>query len=208
MQIIKINPSRPSSKIIKIVARVIKNGGVVIYPTDTIYGIGANALDKQAIKKIYNIKQRPENKPLSVVVGDARMAEKYCAINKLQEEIFDCLLPGPFTLIFRAKPQVKSKIFTLYKSTLSLRIPDYKITKMLARELKIPFTSTSANISGLPGSGNIKNVLDQLVWNVSHEVRRRNVENIDLVLDAGILPKRKPSTIIDLTGEESKVIRK
>lgn len=206
MQITKINPDRPSQKIIKLAAKIIKNGGTVIYPTDTIYGIGANAMDKRAIEKIYKIKKRPENKPLSVIVNDIRTAKKYCAIGKAREEIFDCLLPGPFTLIFRAKPQAKNKIFTLYKNTLSIRIPDFKITAMLAKEIKIPFASTSANISGMPGSGDIKKVLRQLEIKKKADLSANR--RIDLVLDAGILPKRKPSTIIDLTLKTPKVIRK
>lgn len=199
MKIIKIDPKNPSLKAIKIAAEVIKKGGVIIYPTDTIYGIGASALDKYAIEKIYRIKERPETKPFSVVVRDIEMAKKYCIVDKSNKEIFSALLPGPFTLVFSANNRAKEKIFTLHKNTLSLRIPDYKITSMLSKELKFPFTATSANISGLPGSGDIKKVLKQL---------KNKKDQIDLVLDAGVLPKKNPSIIIDLTGKKPRFIRK
>ncbi|MBU3925030.1 MAG: L-threonylcarbamoyladenylate synthase [Patescibacteria group bacterium] len=200
MRIIKINSNNPSLETIKIAAKVLKNGGVIIYPTDTIYGLGASALDKNSVKKIYEVKKRPATKPLSIVVKDIKMAKKYCAMSKKQEEIFSSLLPGPFTLIFKkCSDKCPSRIFTGYKNTFSVRIPDYKITALLAKELKIPLTSTSANISGLPGSGDINKVLRQL----------ENKKNrIDLVLDAGVLPKKNSSTIIDLTGNEPKIIRK
>ncbi len=199
MRIVKIDKNNPDDKIIKFAAEVIKKGGAIIYPTDTIYGIGVNALDQNAINKVYKIKKRSDNKPLSAVVSDIKMAKKYCIVGKIQEEIFSALLPGAFTLIFPGKISKKSKILTAYNGTLSIRIPDCKITARLAKELKIPFTATSANISGLPGSGDIRKVLKQL----------NNKKNqIDLVLDAGVLPEKNPSTIIDLTGENPKIIRK
>ncbi len=197
MRIFKIDRNNPDRKIISLAAKIIKSGGIVIYPTDTIYGIGASALNENAVKKIYEIKGRKENKPLSVIVSDMKMAKKYCRINKAQQEIFTALLPGPFTLVLPKKHAVK--IFARGEKTLAIRTPELKITKMLAMYLKIPFTATSANISGLPGSGDIKKILKQL----------KNKKNqIDLVLDAGVLPKRKPSTIIDLTAKKPKVIRK
>lgn len=221
MQIIKINLKNPSSKTIKIAAEIIKKGGVVIYPTDTIYGIGANALSREAVDKVYRIKERPEGKPLSVITGDIEAAKKYCVLNKKQEEIFKAVLPGPFTLILksksakeknkpmrhldRSKDQSENKIqknkcvFTVFNNTLSVRIPDCKITALLAKELKIPITATSANISGLPGSGDIGKVLKQL---------ENKKSQIDLVLDAGILPEKDPSVIVDLTGKSPKIIRK
>lgn len=207
MKIIKINPKNPSLKAIKLAASIIKKGGAVIYPTDTIYGIGVNALDKNAVRKVYKIKERPENKPLSIVVSDLKMAKKYCIIEKPQEEIFSALLPGAFTLVFRAKASRSNKILTTYNRTLSIRIPKHKIVSMLSKELKIPFTATSANISGLPGSGDISKILKQLGINKKKPDLSVN-QRIDLVLDAGILPKKNPSTIIDLTGKEPKIIRK
>lgn len=199
MQVIKINPKNPSLKAIESAADVIRKGGVIIYPTDTIYGIGASALDQKAIDKVYKIKERSGTKPLSVVVSDIRMAKKYCVVGKIQEEVFSALLPGAFTLIFSNKAAKNNKILTMYNGTLSVRIPDYKITSMLARKLKIPFTATSANISGLSGSGDINEILKQLE-------NKKNL--VDLVLDAGVLPKKDPSVIVDLTGDKPRIIRK
>lgn len=206
MQIIKINFKKPSLKAIKIAAEVIKKGGVIIYPTDTIYGIGASALSREAIDKVYKIKKRPENKPLSIIVRDIRMAKKYCTISKTQSEIFNAVFPGPFTLVFWVKSRNQKNILTAHKGSVSVRIPDCKITKLLSKKLGVPFTATSANISGLPGSGDIRKVLKQF------GIDRKKIDSqelgIDLVLDAGILPKKNPSTIIDLTGRIPKIIRK
>jgi len=178
---------------------------VVIYPTDTIYGLGANALNKSATQKVFAVKGRKKTKPLSIVVMDIKMAKKYCRVNKIQQEIFSALLPGPFTLILPKK--ANAKIFAGDGKTLAIRIPNSRITQELADYLKIPFTATSANISGLPGSGDIKKVLKQLGINRKKPNLSRLL-GISLVLDAGNLPKRKPSTIIDLSGKEPKVIRK
>lgn len=199
MQIIKIDPKKPSRKAIRIASEIIKKGGTIIYPTDTIYGIGASALDQKAIDRVYEIKSRPIGKPLSVIVSDIKMAKKYCRLGRSEEEIFGALLPGAFTLIFPGKILKRNKILTLFRGTLSVRIPDSKVTMNLAKSLKIPFTATSANISGLQGSGDINKVLKQLG-------NKKNL--IDLVLDAGILPEKNPSVIVDLAGNEPKIIRK
>ncbi len=205
MRIFKIDRNNPDRRAIKSAARVIKSKGVVIYPTDTIYGLGANALDKRTVKKIFKIKKRPEVKAVSVVVKDVKMAKKYCRVNKIQQEIFSALLPGPFTLILPKK--ANAKIFAGDKKTLAIRIPDSRVTQALADYLKIPFTATSANISGLSGSGDIKKVLKQLGINRKKPNLSAN-RRISLVLDAGNLPKRKPSIIIDLTKPTPKIIRK
>ncbi len=227
MRIIKINPKKPSLKTIKIAAEIIKKGGVIIYPTDTIYGIGASALNQEAVNKVYKIKARSKNKPLSAVISDIAMAKKYCEIGETREEIFSALLPGAFTLILKVKSakrkdklmhdfnylknqskvKIQKCIFTGFKNTLSLRIPDCKITELLSKELKIPFTATSANISGFPGNGDINKVLKQFGIDRKKPESFRSI-GIDLVLDAGILPKKNPSMIIDLTGEKPKIIRK
>ena len=154
------------------------------------------------------------------------MAKKYCIISELQAEIFNTVFPGSFTLIFKVG-SIKEKsesvcrydalehhstsknsrnIFTVYKNTLSVRVPNYKITKLLSKELGIPFTSTSANISGLPGSGNIQKILKQ--FKAKKNPPRQGLDLIDLVLDAGVLPKKNPSTIIDLAEKKPKIIRK
>lgn len=208
MRIFKIDKNNPDKKIIAFAAKVVKEGGVIIYPTDTIYGIGASALSQEAINKVYQIKKRPKDKPLSVIVSDIKMAKKYCVMSKKQEEIFSSLLPGPFTLIFKKRSDKSaSGVFTVYKNTLSVRIPDFKITSLLAKELKIPFTATSVNISGLPGSGDIRKVLKQFGIKKEKSSLSRTL-GIDLVLDAGVLPQKNPSIIIDLTEKKPKIIRK
>ena len=208
MRIIKINFEKPDEKIIKQVAAVIKNGGTIIYPTDTVYGIGANALDKKAVEKVFKIKQRQKNKPLSVIVKDIKMAKKFARINFATEKILNKILPGPITVIlkgsrnplFSADLGVEDPSYSVIGkfNSIGIRIPDCEITKLLSSELKIPFTATSANISGEQASGKIQEIIKQFK-------NRKNKP--DLILDAGDLPKSKPSTIVDLTGSKPKILR-
>ena len=197
MQIIRINFEKADRKIIKQAAAVIKNGGTIIYPTDTVYGIGANALDKKAIEKVFKIKQRQKNKRLSIIVKDIKMAKKFACVNSETEKILNKILPGAVTVILPKKEISLKKLAGNFNS-IGIRIPDCEITKLLFTELKIPFTATSANISGNHASGKIQEVIKQF----------QNKKNKpDLILDAGNLPKSKPSTVIDLTLPKPKILR-
>lgn len=130
-------------------AEIIKKGGVVIYPTDTVYGLGANALDEKAIKKIFEIKGRDFKKPISVIVKDLEMAKKVANFSKDTEKILKKILPGPITVILYKK-KILPDILTGGSNKVGLRIPDCKFTKALMEKLDFPITTTSANISGKP----------------------------------------------------------
>lgn len=176
---------------------MIKKGQVIIYPTDTVYGLGVNALDEKAVKKIFEIKGRDFNKPISIIVKSIEMAKEMANFGKDIEKILEKILPGPVTVILYKK-KILPNILTGGSKKIGLRVPDYKFTQILMENLDFPITTTSANISGEPSSGNIKDILNQFKNQKSKPV---------LILDAGTLPEKQPSTVLDLTGPEPKILR-
>lgn len=195
MDIIDVNSKDPK-KIIKRAIKIIKRGGVLICPTDTVYGLIADATNEKIAQKIFKIKKRQKNKAIPIFVKDIKMAKKFAIINKKQEKILRGKWPGKFTFVLKRR---KEKIFGVDKKTIALRIPDYKFINILLKKLNRPLIGTSANISGKPASTNIKEILEQF--------ERRGIKP-DLVLNAGDLPESKPSRVIDLTVEEPKILRK
>jgi len=150
-------------------AKIIKKGGVVVYPTDTVYGLGANALDEKAVKKVFEMKKRDFSKPISIIVRDIEMAKQVASFGRDIEEKLKKLLPGPVTVIL-FKKKILPDILTAGSNKVGIRIPNCKFTQALMQRLDFPITTTSANISGEPIEG-------------------------------------KPSTVIDLTGKEPKILR-
>lgn len=168
----------------KEVIEIIKKGGVVICPTDTVYGLICDATNKKAVAKIFKIKKRPRKKLIPIFVSDIKMAKKFADISLEQEKFLKQVWPGKVTAVFhRKKP--------------GLRIPDYKLVLNLIRRTG-PLAETSANISGQPASTKIKEVLKQF------EGRKYQP---DFVINEGNLPKSKPSKIIDLTVIPYKILR-
>ena len=193
MRVIKLSEEALSDTL-----ETIKQGGVVVCPTDTVYGLIADATNKKAVKKIFAIKKRSETKTLPVFVDSIEMAEKLVFINPEQKEFLEESWPGAKTVILKAKLGIKISKLLTKDNTVALRIPEYKFITDLIFELGNPLAQTSANISGKETPNNIKDILDQL--SVS-EIKP------DLVIDAGDLPEREASKIIDLTGEKIKILR-
>lgn len=207
MKILKINSDNPEKEIIDKVVEAIKKGKVIIYPTDTVYGLGVNALDEKAVKKIFQIKGRDFNKPISIIVKDIEMAKKVASFGKDIEKILEKIFPGPVTVIL-FKKKILSEILTGGTEKIGLRIPDCKFTRILMENLDFPITTTSANISGSPVSTDIQEILNQF--------ENQKIKP-DLIIDAGILSESqpafakatagKPSTVLDLTGLEPEILR-
>ena len=193
MKIIKINPDNPENKKLKVAIKALTEGKIIIYPTDTVYGIGANIFDLEAVGKVYSIKKRPMNKPLSVCVSKIADIEKIAYLNEKSEKTTSSLFPGPFTVILNKKEHVPS-ILTAEGRKIGIRIPDNKICMELSKEF--PITTTSANLSGEMIPESIEGVLEQLG------------NKIDLILDAGICKHGIHSTVIDLTVFPPKIVRR
>ncbi len=165
---------------------------IVIYPTDTVYGIGCNAYKEDLVEKIYEIKRRDKNKPVSVILPDFSWIEKYFEINSHIEKELKEKLPGPYTFVLKKK----NKEFLPHVSDeyLGVRIIDHPIQHVI-EELNIPFVTTSANISG---EGARKKVEE-----IEEEIKNK----ADLIIDGGEL-RGIPSTIIDYRGERKIIKRK
>ena len=169
---------------------VIDAGGLVVYPTDTLYGLGCSALDGKAVARIYEIKKREGKKPLSILVSDFGMLREYCDTTPEQEKILHELLPGPYTFILKLKKRLP------VSETLSVgvRVPEHMFMRQVAKELGVPIVSTSANLSGEPDAAELTGVDKEIA------------DAADLVLDGGRCKYAQGSTVIDLV--EMKVIRK
>ncbi len=195
--IIKINSKNPDRKIIQKVAQIIKKGGLVILPTDTVYGLLADARNEKAVGQIFKIKKRPKTKPLAIFVKDLKMAKKYAFINEKQEKFLKKNWPGKTTLILKSKINLP-KGLTAKNKTIGMRISDYKLINLLFKKINFPLAQTSANISGGEATTKIREVLEQFTG-------KRTMP--DLIIDAGDLPNNRPSKIIDLTQEKPLILR-
>ena len=199
MRILKINLNNLKESIdaISEAVETIKNGGVVVYPTDTIYGLGVNALNPEAISRLFKIKRRPSEKAVPVIVNDVEMARKIAYIDYRKNETLKKIWPSPVTIILQKKDTVPD-ILTGTKDTIGIRIPDSKLARILVSSLGAPITATSANISGEEPSLDIQKIIDRF-----NQVN----DKPDLILDAGILPPSEPSTVLDLSGQKPKILR-
>lgn len=195
MEIIKVNNNKPDYKSIKKAADVLKASGLVVYPTDTAYGLGANALDEIAINKLYEVKGRNYSKPTHVVVRDWKMINETTYPNEDAKILYNKFLPGPLTLILPKKESVPD-LLTANLPTLGIRIPNNLITQLLSHLLSFPYTTPSANRTGGKTPYSIKDVK-----------RGLNTKHIDLILDAGKIPETLPSTLIDLSKSIPKILR-
>lgn len=199
----KISKKSPSPPLIKgevfaLVVDFFKRGKVVVYPTDTIYGIGCAATNKKAIERIYKIKKREKKKPLLVLVSSLAMVKKYCRINKEQEEYLKKLWgknKKPTTVLLNSK-KILPKELTGEENILAVRLPKNEFLVEIIKKIKYPIISTSANISGWKYDGD------------PEKIKKIFRNKIDLFVDAGEL-KGKPSMLVDLRAvDDIKVLRK
>ncbi|MFA6814459.1 MAG: L-threonylcarbamoyladenylate synthase [Patescibacteria group bacterium] len=194
MKILKLNLKLATevkiNQVIKEAITTIKNGGLVIYPTETIYGMAANPHDQQAINKLLKYKNRREGKPLSIAVSKQAMAEQYVIINQQAQNFYQRFLPGPYTVIsqLRVNSQIDQRVASEF-GTLGIRIPDYPLMLKLIEHLGHGITATSANASNKKRPYRIKDVLN----NISEKQKQL----IDLIIDVGQLAKNEPSVVID-----------
>jgi len=197
MKILKINLENPDEEILKEARRILKRGGAVVYPTDTLYGLGVNALSDISLRKLFQIKKRPFNKPIPIMVRDLEMAKKLAFIDRKTERVLNLVWPGAVTVVLEKKSIVPD-ILTASQSTVGLRIPDCLISQLLIKNLDFPITCTSANLSGQEPL-----FCGQEIF----EVFQKQSVKPDLILEAGCLSKKSPSTILDLTGPQPRILR-
>jgi len=176
---------------------VLKRGGVIVYPTDTVYGLGANACDWYAVEQVFKIKKRPFSRPLPIIARNIKWVAELAFVPPKLEKILSEIWPGPTTVILPKKEVIPS-IVTAKRKSVGIRIPDYILTDKLLGRFGYPLTATSANISGEEATGDIKKII---------EMFHNEIWKPDLILDAGVLPSCEPSTILDLTTIKPKIVR-
>ncbi|NLZ24668.1 threonylcarbamoyl-AMP synthase [Candidatus Dojkabacteria bacterium] len=187
-----------ASEVIQQARKILNEGGLIVYPTETSYGLGVDATNQNALLKLLTYKTFRGSKPVSIAVNDIQMAKKYVHLNEMAENIYKNYLPGPITVISKSlgilKPPVVSK-----QGTTGVRIPDNKFVLKLIKEFGRPITATSANVSYRSHPYSI----DQLLKDLPQKSERL----VDLYIDAGQLPKNMPSTILDTTLNTPTILR-
>lgn len=202
MDIIRINSKISDKKNIQLAVRTLKRGGVVMYPTDTAYGLAADTKSRQGIEKIFKIKGRMKSKALPLIAGSLSMANRYVKWTPIGKKLAQKFWPGPLTLVLETRNlnlvSQRAGRHIVHNGKIAIRVPDNKIAQMISKKLGRPITSTSANISGQPECYSAAEFLNQAIGQKFLP---------DLILDAGPLKKRKPSTIVDATVGSVKVVR-
>lgn len=196
MKIIKLNSGNVDQTIYNTI-EVLKSTGLVIFPSDTVYGLLVDATNKAAVEKLIAFKNRPVGKPISVFTSLGSMGQ-LVDINKDQQKVFEEILPGPFTIILPSKHKV-NKLLESETGTLGIRVPMYRYIEVLVDQFKKPITATSANLAGRSPHYSIGSLLNELT--------EKQKKLIDLIVDAGNLPKNKPSTVVDLSRPNVKILR-
>ncbi len=180
---------------IDIAVQTLKTGNVAVIPTDTLYGLAANALDAVAVKKIFTIKKRPAGMAIPLLLADPMDLTDWCKdIPELAWKLLETLWPGPLSVILHRSDAIPD-VVTGKGDTIAVRIPDHPVPREVIRRLGAPITGTSANISGQDPPLNIDSVREHLG------------EQIDCFIDTGNLPMGVPSTVIDLTRPVPLVVR-
>ena len=176
-------------------AEIIKNSGLVIYPTDTVYGLGADAFDRQAVLRVFEAKQRRLDKPISIAVASVEQAREVVEWNNAANVIAKKFFPGPLTIILKKKAKFPDEL-TAGEDKIGIRIPNHPVALELIKLVGNPITTTSANISGQPDPRTAEEAVKQIG------------KKVDFVLDAGKCKIGEPSTVIDLTAGKVEIIRK
>jgi L-threonylcarbamoyladenylate synthase len=192
---IEVDPERPDPAIIREAARVLRTGGLVAFPTETVYGLGANALDATAVARIYEAKGRPDYNPLIVHTAD-RLSARALALHwpPTAEALADAFWPGPLTLVVRKDARVPD-IVTAGRPTVGLRVPAHPVALALLRECGSPLAAPSAN----PFMGVSPTLADHVAAGLG--------DRVDLILDAGPTPLGIESAVIDVSGDTPVLLR-
>ncbi len=174
---------------------ILKSGGIVAYPTETFYGLGAKFDLKDSLKKLYGIKQRDEEKAMPLIIGDKGLLSVVAAsVNRLAVLLINRFWPGPLTLIFPARENLSGYI-TAGTYKVAVRIPGESFALHLAKIADFPITATSANPSGMTPARDAETVISYFG------------DKIDLIIDGGLTAGGLPSTIVDVTGDKIKILR-
>lgn len=194
-KIIKIDPDKPQEETIEEAVRIIKDGGLVAFPTETVYGLGADVLNEEAVKRIFEVKGRSLDKPLSILIGRKEELSKYVQkLPEVAEALIEKFWPGPLTLIFRASSLIPD-VIKGKDNSIGIRMPDCKIALEIIKASGVPLACPSANLSGRPSPTK------------AEEVAKDLGERIDLLLDGGETRMGMESTVLNLTISPPTILR-
>lgn len=191
--LVSINDQNPQARHVTRVVECLRQGGVIAYPTDTIYGIGCDIFNRKGIRKIYQIKQRDPKKPFSFICADLSDVSNYAQVSNFAYKIMRRHLPGPYTFVLEATRAVPDLLTTRQK-TVGIRIPNNEIALSIVRELGHPLVTTSVNISGSSVMNDPLDIDDQLG------------RSLEMVVDGGIV-SGDPSTVISLIDDRVELLR-
>lgn len=194
-QILKVSAGHTAEDIITSAAAIISRGGVVAYPTETIYGLGVDATNDGAIRRIFEIKGRNFNNPISVIIGN--LQDVYPLVRNITDaarKLMDAFWPGPLTIVFEATDGV-SPLLTANTGKIGIRLSGHEAARKIAEATGKPLTATSANLTGEPECMTADQVLSQIG------------NQIDAVVDLGETSSQLASTIIDASGESARILR-
>lgn len=192
MQIAKVDPKSPQPETMERAARILHLGGLVVYPTETVYGLGANIIDAGAIQKVIEAKGRAPNKPISIAFRDVAHASRFAEFNPAALRLAEFFLPGPLTMILPAKVDLGE---AFGGDKIAVRISSSPVLQAILSKVKFPVTATSANTSGKAEPISARDSIEQIG------------DKVDLVLDAGTCEHSKPSTLVEVTDENVVILR-
>ena len=191
----QVDPVRPDGFIMNKAANILRNGGLVAFPTETVYGLGANGLDKQACRKIYQAKGRPSDNPLILhICNENQLLKIVSVIPPKAKAVMDAFWPGPITLIFPKSSLVPMEV-TGGRDTVAVRCPSHPVARALIEAADLPIAAPSANLSGKPSPTQASHVIEDLL------------DRVDMILDGGATEVGLESTILDLTEEIPMILR-
>lgn len=193
MEYYELHPQNPQKRYIAKAVEILKEGGVLIYPTDTVYGIGCDIFNKEALRRIFSIKNDTDSKLFSFVCSDLKDIAKYARVSDYAYRSMKHLLPGPYTFILPAVKVVPKKLWSKRK-TVGIRVPNNEVTLELVREVGHPIISTSAT-----------NRKGEILYD-PFEIKNIFNSQVDLMLSTGILAN-SPSSVIDLSEEAPEILR-
>jgi len=195
LRIIQADPLNPKDDQIVATSQIIKDGGVIVFPTQYLYGLGADALNVEAVDKVFEIKRRSYHKPLLVLIPHRKDLTKLVRhVSSAAVQIMNCFWPGGVTLIFRAKDTLPANLLA-DTDKVGIRMPQHPVASALSKAVGCPLTATSANITGGSGCSTVS------------DIDPRISDKVDLILDAGPVRGGIGSTVVDVTVDPPKILR-
>jgi len=191
-----IHPKNPQPRLIRQVAQIIRDGGLVVYPTDSCYALGCHIGDKAAVERISRIRQTDKNHHFTLVCRDLSEIAHYARVNNQQYRMLKAYTPGAYTFILAASRETPKRLQNLKRQTIGIRVPDHSVPLLILKELGEPLISSTLLLPG-----------DELPMTDAREIHERLLHQVDAVIDGGNCGL-EPTSVIDMEGEIPVVLRK